>query len=449
MKSIIPFFVRIVASFTAVFTNFILAKHLGVEVFGIFSGMLSIVFIINLITDWGFNAYGAQLLAQKTSLHEQNEFVNNVVAFKCILSVVFTILYILFCIVGAKQPLYYTGALLILLSFINPEWICRGMYFPDMAGYRQLLFSVLNISFFYVLYWLHAPFWLTFVSYTLNTVVSFGIVLFWVQRKSGLQWPLRRFSIKKIQHSGIVKHTSVYFYGFLLNNFNYTSGIVVLTFLVNAHSVGVYASYYNIFATLVAPVAISYGLFAPKAHLMDAKSFFTDYFVVIIYMMAAGIIFYFFGQFFYKLFYPTSFYFDAKLNILAASVFVLYCLENLFVVCGVLQQKPKQYLICNAVGLITVLSMYVFLFFTHRLSVHTALLTIAVMQMVMLVVSFYWYGYLVKYLLQPAIALVGLLVVLLGAFLYWGLSIYICIVTAILILLFIAGKLFVLLKNLY
>ena len=94
MKSLIPFIIRFSASFLAVFTNYIIAKHLGIGVYGIYASMLSVTFLINTITDWGFNAYGSQMLAQLNTTNQKNNFVLQVLHFKLFLSVFFSIFYI-------------------------------------------------------------------------------------------------------------------------------------------------------------------------------------------------------------------------------------------------------------------------------------------------------------------------------------------------------------------
>ena len=142
MKSIIPFVVRVISSLLAVVSNYILARHLGIAVFGIYSGMLSVVFIINLITDWGFNSYGSQMLAQQQE-SSKSMFITKALSFKITLSIVFSFFYLIFCFVKFGGNWYYLlGTPLILLSFLNPEWICRGVLMPHLASYRQLIFRL-------------------------------------------------------------------------------------------------------------------------------------------------------------------------------------------------------------------------------------------------------------------------------------------------------------------
>lgn len=449
MKSLIPFIIRFSASFLAVFTNYIIAKHLGISVYGIYASMLSVTFLINIITDWGFNAYGSQMLAQLSTTSQKNNFVQQVLHFKLFLSIFFSILYVLFCIVFFKQPLYYLiGTPIILFSFLNPEWVCRGLLLPHMASYRQIIFSGLNIIIFYLLYRFSLPQYLVFIGYTFNMVISFYTIV-WLLRHKIYFNVFKRKALLSLPSFGLVKNTSVYFYGYLANNVNYVLGILMLTLFSTSSEVGIYASYYNIFTTLVAPIMITYGLFAPKVHTIKAKVFYNNYFLVICCILVAGIVFYVNGAFFYNLFYPKSFAFNSKTNTLAACVFVLFCFENLFVVSAILDSKPAIYFRSNAIALVVGITFYIFFIITKNLTAQTCLICLVIIQSSMCLASLVIYKNLIAFLNNRIILsfFLGAIILLVVNFL--NISIYVTLCLSFLLLLFGAFNVFKVLKNLY
>lgn len=447
MKSIIPFVVRIIASFLAVISNYILAKHLGIAVFGIYSGMLSVVFIINLITDWGFNSYGSQMLAQQQDSSAKSMFVTNALSFKFTLSISFSIFYVVFCLIRFGDNWYYLlGTPLILFSFLNPEWICRGILKPQMASYRQLMFAALNILFFAAASFLHLPKLIIFVLYSFNTISSFAIILFFI--KKHLPFTLNAKKNIHISRKDMLKSTSMYFYGYLVNNVNYTAGIIVLTIFSIPESVGQYSSYYNIFSTVVSPIVIVYSLFAPKRIELSNAQFFNGYYKTLINVLAIGVIFYINGAVLYKLFYPKNFIFNYNINALAGGVFVMYCLENMFAVNAIFSNEPKIYFRINVLGLVANTLCFGYLITTKQLSAQSGFASLLISQIVMFCASLYNYKNLLKYLLNKEVLTVALLILTLVAVLFIGIAILVYILSGI-ILIALSLRTFFLIKNLY
>lgn len=449
MKSLIPFIIRFSASFVAIFTNYIIAKHLGISVYGIYASMLSIVFLINIITDWGFNAYGSQMLAQLTTTTQKNDFVQKALHLKLFLSVIFGFSYMLFCITFFKQPLYYLlGTPIILFSFLHPEWVCRGLLLPHMASYRQIIFSGLNIVIFYLLYRFSLPQYLVFIGYAFNTILSFYIIV-WILKDIISFNIFKGKTVFTLPSFGLVKNTSIYFYGYLANNINYVLGILMLTLFSNSSEVGVYASYYNIFTTLVAPIIITYGLFSPKVHVTKPNVFYTNYFLVISCILVAGIVFFVNGAFFYHLFYPKSFAFNGKTNIFAACVFVLYCLENLFVVSAILDSKPAIYFRSNAIALSVGIVFFSFFIVTKNLTAQTCFVCLISIQSTMCLASLVTYKNLIAFLNNRIIFGLFLVASILLLVNFLNVSIYFTHCLSFFLLMFIAFRIFKVLKHMY
>ena len=392
-------------------SNYILARHLGIAVFGIYSGMLSVVFIINLITDWGFNAYGSQMLAQQQE-SSKSMFITKALSFKIVLSIFFSVIYLIFCFVKFGSNWYYLlGTPLILLSFLNPEWICRGILMPHLASYRQLIFSVFNICCFALVYFLRLPKIMVFLLYGFSMISSCWMILMLVKK----HLPFRLLDTQGVfDNKEILKNTSMYFYGYLVNNVNYTGGIIVLTIFSIPETVGAYSSYYTIFSTVVSPIIIVYGLFAPKVSSLPAQQFYTKYFKTVINVLAVGTILYINGGILYGLFYPKTFLFNHVTNILVSAVFVMYCLENMFTVNAILVNEPKIYFRINLLGLVVNALCFCYLIASHNLSAQSAFISLLVSQVLMFVVSSYSYSHLLKYLFNKetlfvVIVLIGLI----------------------------------------
>lgn len=395
MKSILPFLVRFSASFFAIFTNYIVAKHLTLHLYGVYSSMLSLTYLFNIFTDWGFNSFGSQMIAQLNSYSKRNLFITQAISFKILLSVIFSIVYLIFCFYTFERNSYLLfGLPIILFSFLNFEWITRGFLLPELSSYRQLLFSFLNIAIFYFIYYFKLPKYLMFIFYSFNVIFSHTYLYLIFAKKQRTTFLNKRLLRPKFE---FVANTSLYFYGFLINNLNYLMGAVVLTFFSTPNNVGLYASFYNLFSTLVAPVVIAYSLFSPKFHLLTNEQYFSKYFKVISFLIVSGIIFYINGRFFYNLFYPNSFIFKSNINILMCGIFIMYCLENSVNINYILDRNPKKYFIVNVIGAIIGITSFSFLIIYKTLNVESALFTLLFIQLAMFLISMLEYKHLARY----------------------------------------------------
>jgi PST family polysaccharide transporter len=382
MKSVVPFASRLVSAVFAVISTFYLTRILGVQAFGTYSAMLSATFFFNLFTDWGFNLYGPQMLAGHANSLERGKFLLGAISLKAILSAVFSGLYIVMAIFFFQNTFFFLlGLPIILFSFLNPEWVCRGVMLPHFVGYRQLIFSVLNVVAFLLIYFSKLPPFLAFTLYTTNTLISFIIIIF-LLKKSDVFYN-RPIKFHASSSLSLLKRTSLYFYGFLLNNLIYTAGIVVLEIFLNSGAAGVYSSYYNIFTNLVTPVFITYSLFAPKMGLSPNKALLANYYSIIGYIVVGGFVFFLNFKFFYELFYPGSFSFDPEITLVVALVFIFYCLEYVFVIHAVFINDARSYLFINVVGVVVNFSIAIYLLYFHQLSVLNSFLCLLTSQICM------------------------------------------------------------------
>ncbi len=402
MKAIIPFIVRVLTAMIAVVSNYFVSLVLGVEFFGLYSSMLSITFVLGLFSDWGLSVYGAQLLA---SSEDKKEFINQSLNLKFWLCLICIIPYLWFCFENKEHfILLITGLPIIILSFLNPEWIARGLMKPNTAAYRQLLFSVLNVSCFLLIYYLSLPKIVVFISYTFNTIFSFTIIYQY---------------LKKIEFFGIIfnknpfeilNKTTFYFGGYLANNLVYTTGAIMLTLFGTNETMGIYSSYYNIFATIIAPAAITFGLFNPKVKIITKELFYKDYISVMLFVIVVGIVFYLNGNFFYNIFYPKSFIYYSNINSLACFTFIFYCLENIFVVNSILIKKPKTYLMKNLAGIAVVIICWIYLIISKNINVENAFRVLLFAQIVMFGIGLILYSNLISYLKKMDILLFIILI---------------------------------------
>lgn len=381
MKSIIPFAARIVSALLAVISTYYLTRVLGVEQFGVYSAMLSTTFFFNLFTDWGFNLYGPQMLSAFGSRAEKEGFLKDAISLKIVLSILFSCIYFLMAVFVFKNTLLYLiGLPLILLSFLNPEWVARGIMLPHFVGYRQLIFSVLNVTGFIVIYFAKIPGYTAFFLYTLNTIVSFLIVIIAIKKRK-LQFSTAPF--KTVRPYVLLKNTSLYFYGFLVNSLNYICGVILLEVFLSSRATGVYSSYYNILTNVITPVAITYGLFAPKFGTEINKDLLTRYYKIIGYVVLAGIVFFFNFKIFYNLFYPSSFNFEPSISTVVALVFVFYCIEYLLVIHSIFLKEPKSYFKINLLGLSVNIACNFYFIYSNQFSVRNSFICLLISQVSM------------------------------------------------------------------
>ncbi len=396
MKAIVPFAAKLITSILAVVYTYYVSKHLDKEFFGTYSSMLAITFVLSLITDWGFNVFGSQMIAQKLSHSEKIEFIHEAIYTKFWLCVFCSIIYLVICLFSSNGLYYLMGLPILFFGFLNSEWIARGLMQPQVAGYRQLIFSILNVCIFYLIYYFNFPKLINFIAYSLNSLISFLIIIPLIKNEINFSafFKSKQFVLKNIR----VKTTSIFFFGYVLNNLVYTSGILLLTFLSTDTVVGTYSSFYNVFATVIAPAAIAFSLFNPKKHVLSDNEFYKNYYLVMLSVILFGIVFYLKGDLFYHVFYPKNFEYNTQLNVFAAIAFVLYCIENMFVVNTIFNNSPKKYLKINLLGLSVLLISWFIFYSSNQVSAISAFKALVIAQAAMIVFSFFYYPKLAYYL---------------------------------------------------
>lgn len=399
MKSIIPFVIKIITSAIAIYTNMLLAKLLGLQYYGVFNSMLSVVFVIGLITDWGFSSYGAQLLAQKITKEEKILFINHSFSFRIILSVFFSLCYAIFCYLHFKQDIFYylCGIPIILFNFLNPEWICRGIFRPDLASYRQFFFTLLNLASYFVIYKFLLPKYLSFLLYSANTLISYFIIIRNLRNVIHFNFII---STEWRELKLFFNKTSIFFLGYLVNNVFYTLGIIFLALFVSNAETGIYSSYYTLFSTLTAPIVITYTLFSPKVNELSNIFFWNKYFKVILNICLAGTVVLLFGEKLYSFFYPKEFVYKQEYNFLTVGIFICFCFEALFILTLIINNRPKLYFRLNLLGLCINLTGLSIIMYTNVLNAYNALFTLLSTQVIIIILAFILNKGLLKYLLN-------------------------------------------------
>ena len=155
------------------------------------------------------------------------------------------------------------------------------------------------------------------------------------------------------------------------------------------------------------------------------------------------------SQRFFYLFYPKNFTFNSKTNALAGIVFVLYCLENLFVISAILDKKPIIYFRSNAVALLTGIICYTIVILTKNLNEQTCLICLAIMQFAMCLVSILTYKNLFVYFNNNIIIGLGFVSIILLVVNFLNISLYLTLGLSLVLLFFAGCKVFGVLKNLY
>lgn len=387
------------------------------------------------------------MLAASAGDVEKQSFLTEAVILKIVLCVILSLLYLGFVIfVFHDEFLYLLGLPLILFSFLNPDWVCRGLMLPHFVGYRQLIFAVANIIGFIFLYHSKLPHFLAFVIYTANTIFSFLIVISFITPK--LKLPIKLVDFKNSTPSKLLKRTSFYFYGFILNNINYTAGVILLDIFLDSQAAGSYSSYYNIFTNLVTPVVITYNLFAPKIDGITDKALFKKYYATMCYILLGGCLFFLNFKFFYTLFYPSSFTFQPQVTVVVALVFAFYCLEYLFVINSIFYRQPKSYFLINLFGIVINIVGNFYFIYTHQFSVRNSFICLLLSQVVMSAVGINRWPKTIFFfpLKDLCFCLFSLLIVL---FIYFHLPVICASVISVLILSVATFRVVSLLKNLY
>lgn len=379
MKSILPFVVKILTSLLAVFTNYFVAKHLGIEYFGVYSSILSLTFILNLFSDWGINLYGSQLIATAA---DKSKLIATGNTFKFFLGIATTVFFVLFSLFQKSHLDFYLVSIpLVFCNFLNPEWVAKGVLEPHIASLRQLLFSTLNFLFVLIAVYFNLPLNFIILIYVFNTIFSY--LYFGLRYKKlsffkiNLKLPIRDF----------FKNTKLYFVGFLLNNLIYSLGLVLLNSFSNNLQSSIYSSYYNIFTNVAAPITIVFGIIAPIYKKGNIKTI-SDYYNCVMLIVILGLIFYTFNSWIYNILYPSNFEYRSDLNIFSTIYFVLFCLEQMFVFKLLLDENKKKYLNSNLIGIITLVFLWcLLLIFNGSIEAKHAMIILIICQLAMIFYS--------------------------------------------------------------
>ncbi len=392
MKSLIPFLNKVITSLLAVITNYVVAKHLGVEDFGIYSSVLSLTFILNLFSDWGINLYGPQILANSL---KKEEFIITANSFKFTLSILCTLLFLLISLFQKNYTFFLLSIPLVAFNYLNPEWVAKGMLHPHIASYRQLVFSILNLVLVLLLHYFKANSFFIIIAYVSSTLISYLIFAFHYKSfgifKINLKLPIFRF----------FKDTKTIFFGFLLNNLIYSLGIILLNnFGSSGKEAGVFSSYYSIFTNVVAPIMIVFSLIAPlvdSTNDSSTKKYFKIFNQLILLFIVIGIVFYTYNNLFYNILFPSTFQFNDELNKISSLNFMLFCVEQLVVAKFILVNEKRRYLISNIIGSsIFIITWFICLISNVDISAKTVMLIMAISQLSMIVYGFIFNKFIIQ-----------------------------------------------------
>jgi O-antigen/teichoic acid export membrane protein len=406
LKSLIPFLNKVITSFLAVITNYVVAKHLGIEDFGIYSSVFSLTFILNLFSDWGINLYGPQRLANSL---KKEEFIVTANSFKFALSILCTLLFLLISLFQKNYTFFLVSIPLVAFNYLNPEWVAKGMLHPHIASYRQLVFSILNLVLVLLLHYFKASSFFIIIAYVTSTLISYLIFALYYKSygifKINLKLPIFRF----------FKDTKTIFFGFLLNNLIYSLGIILLNnFGSSGKEAGVFSSYYSIFTNVVAPIMIVFSLIAPlvdSTNGSSTKKYFKIFNQLILLFIVIGIVFYTYNNLFYNILFPSSFQFNDELNKISSLNFMLFCVEQLVVAKFILVNEKRRYLIINIIGSsIFIITWFICLISNVNISAKTVMLIMAISQLSMIVYGFIFNKFIIQASSKIYLILLGSLV---------------------------------------
>jgi O-antigen/teichoic acid export membrane protein len=345
----------ITTSSTLIVTVFV-AKVSGVEFFGVFNLLLTLTFILNLVSDWGFPMYGPAEMNAHVSPEEKRTYLDKVNHFRFGLSLAISVIYLVCLLLFYRHyfHLLVWGVLIVSSNFFNSDWVSRGYHLNEVSAIRQVVNAILNLVFVISIYYFKLPVISVFITYSVSIVTSYLVGVILLQKRNGnTYFAFRGWSFMFRHFPEVFTKTKYPFLGLLLFNIVYSLNVPLMAKFSLPYEASLYSSYYTIFSSAAALLLITQDVYLPQFR-HDAKQlFFSKYSTVLAVASLMFIIVLLLIPFYYQYLFPASFRVDDRLTSLFVLLAFFFFLRIFIVNSALLTNEHKKFYMSNVVGFIS------------------------------------------------------------------------------------------------
>jgi O-antigen/teichoic acid export membrane protein len=236
-------------------THFFFARLGGVEGYALLSLFLSLVLIFNNLADFGISLNGPRILADQA----WPAFGPLAQWLRKRLAVLSSALYVglIWWLYPNQAAALMWGLPMLLLFGFQADWKLRGSGKPQLAAYRQMAQSILQMGVLLVAYW--------FSSSAVTALGLYAAAAALTYVFSEWKWgqaPSPPAALKSV--GGLLQLQLSVFTGFILQNLQYILAIPLLMWLTNAKEGGTYGSHFFLFTSLATLSVITMEVFMGK-----------------------------------------------------------------------------------------------------------------------------------------------------------------------------------------
>lgn len=387
MKNLSLYFAKIFTTLSTFIFNIYLAKIADLEYFGVFNLLLNFTFLFNLISDWGFSTYGPSELSKLNDGKEVHFYLSNILTFRLFLCIVCSLLYLLLIFSFYDNYLLFLGfgIFLILLNFLNVDWIARGTGNYSISSLRQIINALLNVVSVVMIYILSLNIIWVYITYTTSIIFSYFISIK-LLNKHNIKLSLKvKKGISELRITFL--NTKFAFLGILLFNVIYSLNLPILTLFGNKYEASLYASYYAIFSSLSAIVLITQDVFFPHFSIERKEPFIESYSFVIMLGAFIMVLIVLLLPLYYNLLYPKSFKLEKSIYLMICFLCVLFSFRLLFAHSLILVKSYQLFYQINLIGIVAYISILIFLIIIQKFNTTTAYLSIVLAELLIVCIS--------------------------------------------------------------
>jgi O-antigen/teichoic acid export membrane protein len=351
MRNIQLYISKLITTGSTLLFNVYLAHVADVELFGVFSLFLNLIFIFNLVNEWGLPFYAPVELSRKAP-EEKLSFLKEVFNFRVVITCVTLVGY------GIMMTFYFkylkmlsAGFIVIFINLFNVDWVLRSYGFFKIVAIRQVMNAVLNLLFIIAIYYLQLDILFVFVSYAAALSLSFAVGISYLIKKRIILFSFFLLQNIKSDFLHTLKRSKNVFGGFFLFNLLYTVNIVWLTTFSSEYAASHYAGYYTLFSSVIAVVGIAQEIYLSRYREDQDKA--STQFSKLILIGALCIMVVLAGSpFYFHFIYPDTFKIDHFTVILVSILGVCYSYRIIYVNRQMVISNYRFYFLINLFGLI-------------------------------------------------------------------------------------------------
>lgn len=270
---VIPGVVELSAKLIALVTNIMLARALGVDLFGLIGTAFALASFLILFVNWGFDTTGTRRIAINSNFVSQ--VTSNVIVFRAAVSVLILVCFLVFLFFTPNSTqnveIYLLAFLIVLRQSFGFTYYFNGvqkLIIPAMASLITAIISLIGVIVFVRD---NSDIFIALIVQLIATVISI-LYSFFIFKKALPEFKLnfnRQIFFEYIREATPVSISSF----FIL--FYYSANILILTYLSNTTEAGYFNASNRLYLAGIMGLTVIYNAFFPVlSSVIESKSEF-------------------------------------------------------------------------------------------------------------------------------------------------------------------------------